>query len=444
MIGASEIGDYAFGALEEISSDDSTITLTENCEKLSKVVLGDKIIKTGVRPFRGCDNLITVECLGSNLSYQNGLLFNLSNEGQGGKVLVECLPGRGNTVGSYTVGPDEFAGMTGIQKEAFMDCDEIGKVDISQSTVDTIPEGCFRNTDEINTIVLPDTVKNIEAESFRDCKVKVLTIPGTQAYIAKDAFATTKYLKTGDHDDQHTIIFECIEGTTADRYAKETENWYINPEYGKVYLEHTVYFWDYPNYPDTSTKELFYKTKVKDGEDAVPPTETPSHDGVAFSRWTDYTNISKDTDVYPVFGYNIYAVTFLSYDGSQIGEVQYIEEGKSATPPTPPEREGYTFDKWSQDWNNVTEDRNIVALYTDNSGDASRHEVIFYDYDGTTIISKQSVNDGEAAVEPKSPTRTGYTFIGWVPADFSNVVKDMNIVASYDCLLYTSPSPRDS
>ena len=48
VIGASEIGDYAFGALEEIASDDSTITLTERCENLSRVVLGDKITKTGL------------------------------------------------------------------------------------------------------------------------------------------------------------------------------------------------------------------------------------------------------------------------------------------------------------------------------------------------------------------------------------------------------------
>ena len=136
--------------------------------------------------------------------------------------------------------------------------------------------------------------------------------------------------------------------------------------------------------------------------------------------------------MWPIFGSNIYAVSFMDYDGTLIGEVQYIEEGKSATPPANPTREGYTFDKWSQDWNNVTEDRTIIALYIDNSSDASRHTVIFYDYDGKTILSQQSVNDGEAAVEPKSPTRAGYTFLGWVPSDFSKVTKDMNIVANYE------------
>lgn len=418
VIGATKLDDYAFGCEETLNAN-GTIDISNECESLTQVTLGSQIVETGKRPFKGCQNLTNIECLGNNLAYQDGILYNLND---GKKTIVECLPGRGDTVGSYTVGPEELADVTDIQPEAFMDCNEIGKVDLSTTTVTDIPENCFDNTDSLNSVVLPDTVTNIENNSFINSGLRLLTIPGNQSYIAKDAFKS--------EPKQQTITFQCLEGKTADRYAKEYD--YINPEYGKVFLEHTVIFWDYPDYPDITAKSVFYKTKVKDGEDAVPPTNSPSHEGVAFSRWTDYTNISKDTDVWPIFGANVYAVSFRDYDGSLIGEVQYIEEGKSATPPANPTREGYTFDKWSQDWNNVTEDRTIIALYTDNSSDASRHTVIFYDYDGTTVISQQSVNDGEAAVEPKSPTRSGYTFTGWVPKDFTKVTKDMNIVASYE------------
>lgn len=149
---------------------------------------------------------------------------------------------RGGIIGSYSVGPEEFAGVASMKEEAFADCGKIGKVDLSATVIDVIPEAAFKNTKDLNSVVLPSSVKNIEAESFRDSAIRLLTIPGSQAYIAPDAFATSKYLESKDHDDQQTIIFECIEGTTADRYAKQTENWYINPEYGKVYLEHTVYF----------------------------------------------------------------------------------------------------------------------------------------------------------------------------------------------------------
>lgn len=412
IIGSSYIDNYAF----------------DECEKLSTVTLGTNLTDTGMRPFRACDELTTINCLGSNFVYNNGILYR--NTGNGLEI-VECLEGRGNKVGSPSVGPEELAGVTEIKAEAFDDCDEIGRVDLSSTTVATIPERCFEETDDLNSVTLPDTIKTIKKDSFKNTKMRLLVIPGNQAYIEKDAFKYDGYDENaGGSNPQPTITFQCVEKTTADIYADEY--YYINPEYGRVFLTHTVTFWDYPDYPDITSKAVYYTTKVNDGEDAVPPTTPPSHDGVAFSRWTDYTNISKDTDVWPIFGSNIYAVSFMDYDGTLIGEVQYIEEGKSATPPANPTREGYTFDKWSQDWNNVTEDRTIIALYIDNSSDASRHTVIFYDYDGKTILSQQSVNDGEAAVEPKSPTRAGYTFLGWVPSDFSKVTKDLNIVANYE------------
>lgn len=406
IIGSEYIGNYAF----------------DDCTALKSVTLGTNLTDTGKRPFSGCTALTNVSCLDTDFSYSNGIIYR--NTGSGTEI-VECLEGRGKAVGSYTVGPDEFTGITSIKEEAFANCNEIGKVDLSFTTVDEIPEGCFRDTSQINTVILPDTVKNIEAESFTDSNIRVLTIPGNQAYIARDAFKST------DEKDQQTIIFECIEGTTADRYAKAAENPYINPEYGKVYLEHKVIFWDYPDYPDTTNLAIFEQVKVKDGEDAVPPTESPSHEGYQFSRWTNYTNISKDTDVYPVFGSNIYEVRFLDWDSRLLGEVQYVEEGRSAIPPAEPTREGHTFDRWSQDWNNVTEDRIITAIYVDNSSDVSRHTVQFYDYDGT-LLHTQYINDGEDAIRPEAPVRPGYTFIGWIPADhLLNVTENRTVTANY-------------
>lgn len=437
VIGPEYIDDYAFDGLD----DDKDVVFDSGVPttmQLQTVTLGTNLVDTGKRPFRGCENLIAVACLDSDFSYNNGIIYR--NAGSGTEI-VECLESRGAVggIGSYSVGPDELAGVNSIKEEAFADCDDVGKVDLSATVVDTIPEGCFKETNDLNSVVLPDTVKSIEAESFKDSSLRLLTIPGTQSYIAQDAFMTGDWVtKPSDREinpgteaskKQQTIIFECIEGTTADRYAKEY--WYISPEYGKVYLEHTVYFWDYPNYPDTANKELFYKEKVKDGEDAVPPAETPSHTGYPFSRWTDYTNVTRDIDVYPVFGANKYAVTFVdSVDGKTLS-VQYVEDGKSATPPEVPEHKGYTFNKWSRDWYNITEDCIISALYTDDSGDSKRHTVTFYNDDGTVIVT-QYVNDGEAAVEPKSPTKSGYTFKGWIPSDFSKVTKDMVIVASYE------------
>ncbi|MDD6491945.1 MAG: leucine-rich repeat protein [Firmicutes bacterium] len=416
LIGSEFIGDYAF----------------DGCTSLEVATLGEGLQDIGLRPFRGCTAMTTINSLTPNYWCRDGVLYQKTDEGT---EIVECLEGRGGNFGSYSVGPDELSGVTSIKEEAFMGCSKVGKVDLSSSTVDVIPEKCFSETSDLNTVVLPDTVKNIEADSFKDSKIRLLTIPGMQAYIAQDAFKSTP--------DQQTIIFECVEGTTADRYAKQYN--YINPEYGKVNLEHTVYFWDYPNYPDTTTKSLFHKVKVVDGQDAVPPTSTPSHEGHPFSRWTDYTNIVRDTDVYPVFGENSYVVTFIDTIAGKELKVETVAEGKSATPPEAPTHDGYTFTGWVPDYHSITKDTTILTQYKDNSGSSSRHTVTFYSYDGKTIVSQQKVDHEGAATEPVPPTREGYTFTAWVPDTYKNVTQDLNIIASYTPVTPTpTPTPGTS
>ena len=60
-------------------------------------------------------------------------------------------------------------------------------------------------------------------------------------------------------------------------------------------------------------------------------------------------------------------VTFVDADGNTIGTPQVVEYGQSATPPTAPEREGYTFAGWIGNYQNVTGDATIYASYYKNS-----------------------------------------------------------------------------
>ncbi len=60
------------------------------------------------------------------------------------------------------------------------------------------------------------------------------------------------------------------------------------------------------------------------------------------------------------------------------------------------------------------------------------HDVQFVDWNGT-LLSRQFVADGEGALPPASPVRSGYTFAGWSPSDFAHVVADMTIRAVYNC-----------
>ncbi|MFD0676073.1 MULTISPECIES: TIM-barrel domain-containing protein [unclassified Paenibacillus] len=57
------------------------------------------------------------------------------------------------------------------------------------------------------------------------------------------------------------------------------------------------------------------------------------------------------------------------------------------------------------------------------------HTVTFKDWDGSTLAT-QIVNDGEGVTAPRSPTREGYTFIGW-DKTFDRVKGDLTVTAQY-------------
>lgn len=63
------------------------------------------------------------------------------------------------------------------------------------------------------------------------------------------------------------------------------------------------------------------------------------------------------------------------------------------------------------------------------------YKVNFYDWDGT-VISSQTVNDGEDAVLPENPEKEGYDFIGW-DKSVANIREDTDFFANFKKKEYT-------
>ena len=90
----------------------------------------------------------------------------------------------------------------------------------------------------------------------------------------------------------------------------------------------------------------------------------------------------------------------------------------------------YEFDKWLFEYDEeagyeVTGDATISAqtkLLT--------YTVTFVDWD-EKVLKTQTVDWNTAATAPDDPTREGYTFIGWDPADFTHVKADLTVTAQY-------------
>lgn len=104
-----------------------------------------------------------------------------------------------------------------------------------------------------------------------------------------------------------------------------------------------------------------------------------------------------------------YRVTFAGEDITI--QAQEVEEGKTATKPADPTREGYLFDNWYLGdtvytfTEKVTEDITLTAKWT------ATYSVTF-EGEGISIPAQQVVT-GQTATKPADPTREGYTFGGW-------------------------------
>ncbi len=418
VIGSEFIDDYAF----------------EDCIKLRKVTLGTNLEDTGKRPFKGCTDLNDIECLeGSKFSCDDdgGILYRSTDSG---KEIVECLENRGKTngVGSYNVGPDELSGVSSIKPEAFANCEDVAQIDLSKTTISIIPEGAFKEM-ELNSIILPSTLKRIEAEAFVDNDVKrfVVYYKGDPMAIVEDAF------EPKDPATQE-VIFQCQKGSNADYYAMDKKYPYITSSDKEVFQEFTVIFYNQPEYPNTdpNTWVMLDKQTVRAGEAAVPPAENPkcNNPDLSFIRWTEYKNIQKDTDVVPIYDSPEYEVRFVDgFDGETL-KTETVKHGRSATPPAEedlPKHEGYVFSGWNKEYYNITEDTIITAIYRDGTGDLNRVKVTFYDDDRTTVLYVQYCEKGGSVIEPKAPTKAGYVFAGWMPSDLTNIEQDMAVVATY-------------
>ncbi|WP_128425177.1 InlB B-repeat-containing protein [Gudongella oleilytica] len=258
------------------------------------------------------------------------------------------------------------------------------------------------------------------------------TVYWTVTFIGWDG-TELKEQKVADGGDATPPADPEREGYTFDKwvgnYTNVTKDEIVQATYTKDTVYWTVTFIDWDG---TELKEQ----KVADGGDATPPAD-PEREGYTFDKWVgNYTNVTKDEIVQATYTKDTvyWTVTFIDWDGTELKE-QKVADGGDATPPADPEREGYTFLGWDGNWENVTKDEIITAVYRPNTPpgpgptEVERFTVTFVDFDGT-VIKTQRVNRGNSATPPGNPTRAGWNFREW-DGNWTNVRRDETVVARY-------------
>jgi len=149
--------------------------------------------------------------------------------------------------------------------------------------------------------------------------------------------------------------------------------------------------------------------------------ESLSRDGIPFTAMTDplhsgtyvfsvSDNAGNTTTITLTNVVLYHDVSFCDEFGTPLSS-EIVREGEAATPPeTVPDKIGYTFSGWNQDYQNIQGDLNLFPLYVPNAYD------IIYMVDDVTYYTVQDVGYNSyivGLVPDVNPVKEGYNFMGW-------------------------------
>lgn len=380
------------------------------CTSLERLVLSDKCKEIGTLPFTtdntppdktddSCPKLWSVTIPDTNTKYkaQNGIIYEADDTNTGKYKIVQCVQRRGdstvndegvsnNTVSAAT--DPLIASVNKIADSAFENCIYLRNADLSEATsLEEIPEACFRNDQKLVSANLPVSVNSIKADAFanitdssmdyRGIPALELTITGKEVFIATDAVEPKNGVQINTYKD--TSAYEY--GTYYQSKGKGMTVKLISDSF-------LVKFLDY----NSSIIKSFY---VEEGhvlrQNSADPTqdEVPTMTNSTFTGWKSDTGksvsdpITENTNFIAQYDGTVggkYMVTFSdSMDGS-VYKSMTVEAGTTISAddfPSPKYHQGYIFDKWLGTGNatvgsTITDTTVFLALYkAEGSGTTS-------------------------------------------------------------------------
>ena len=180
--------------------------------------------------------------------------------------------------------------------------------------------------------------------------------------------------------------------------------------------------------------------QVREGEMPAYTGETPTKAAseeytYTFVGWTpELVPVTTDATYTATYSANMipeFTVNFMDWDGTSL-KTETVRQGKSATAPADPIREGYTFIGWDKDFSNVQSDLTVTAQYEKI---IIYYTITFVNDDGTVLQASQ-VAEGEMPVYTgETPTKQEtaefrYFFESWTP-EIVPATADATYTATY-------------
>lgn len=285
------------------------------------------------------------------------------------------------------------------------------------------------------TAITPEAAPEKEGYSFSGWSEIPETMPAHDVTVT-GTFTINKYKLTYVVDNEVYKSYELDYGATITPEAAPEKEGYTFSGWSEI--PETMPACDV-NITGTFTINKYKLTYMVDGEEYksydveygvnITPEQTPTKVGYTFSGWSEIpeTMPAHDVTVTGSFTINQYQVTYI-VDG-EIFKTVYVEYASEITPPSVPEREGYSFA-----WNEYPEtmpanDINITGQYTINSYKLS------YVVDGVEYKCYDVVYN--ATITPEAnPTKEGYTFSGWSEIPETMPAHDVTVTGSFSINSY--------
>ena len=192
---------------------------------------------------------------------------------------------------------------------------------------------------------------------------------------------------------------------------------------------------------------------------------TPTKTGYTFDGWyTESTGgnkvatpykPTKDETVYARWTANKYKITFDGNGATGIPASKDVTYGEKYGELPTPTKDGFEFDGWyKEDGTKVTED-DIVNITEETKLTAgwlgAEYTVNFDANGGNTSVTSKKVKNGGKYGELPTPTKTGYTFVGWYDENgnkienttTANISSDVTLTAKYEKNKYTVTFKND-
>ena len=369
----NQVTSFTFG--EEVQKIPSSTC--EGMTLLTSITIPNSVTSIGSSAFSGCIGLTSIAIPNSVTSIGSSAFSNCSDL-SGELIIPNSVTSIGSNAFANCIGLTSIVieGRPRLSANSFNGCTNLQGIYCLSDTppIANAEPSCLSNTNDCPIYYPCGMYENYKY---------VFTMYLDRLYQNPDC-AQTFTVTFQDWNGQVLKIEQVEEGHSATAPANPTREGYTftgwDKDFSNVQSNLTVTAQYTQNTPSTTYYTVTFKDwdgtvlkneQVEKGHSATAPAN-PTREGYTFSGWDkDFSNVQSDLVVTAQYTQNSsvttsFTVTFQDWDGTVLKNEQ-VDKGKSATAPTNPTREGYTFTGWDKIFSNVQSDLMITAQYKKNN-----------------------------------------------------------------------------